>query len=42
MVEVQLGRLDSGRYRVTLRVKDLVKGTSVMRVQRFGIDRAER
>jgi hypothetical protein len=41
-LDVQLGRLDSGRYRVTLRVADQSGNTTLTRVQRFGIDRAER
>jgi GWxTD domain-containing protein len=39
---IELGRLESGRYRVTLRVTDLTTKKTMTRTQRFGIDRAER
>lgn len=42
MLEVQLGQLESGRYRVTLRVTDLITNNTVTRMQQFGIDRAEK
>ena len=41
-IDVQLGQLESGRYRVTLRVTDVASGTTLSRVQRFAIDRSQR
>lgn len=38
-LRVDLGRLVPGRYRVSLTVTDLVRGSSVSRIERFAIDR---